>query len=95
MVDRPDIPSLVLAGVITLVGWAYHAWIARATGPPVVAVDEGAPDTKPAPLPGHRLEPPAVVAVLTNGFRVPASAITATALDLAARGWIRLWIISY
>jgi hypothetical protein len=34
-----------------------------------------------------------VVALLTNGFRVPASAITATALDLASRGWVRLAVV--
>ena len=40
-----------------------------------------------------RWSTPAVVALLTNGFRVPASAITATALDLAARGWVRLAVV--
>ena len=45
------------------------------------------------PIDGRPLESPAVVALLTNGFRVPTSAITATALDLASRGWVRLAVI--
>jgi hypothetical protein len=46
-------------------------------------------NSRPAPPDTKRLEPPAVVAMLTNGYDVPACAVGATALDLARRGWIR------
>ena len=90
LVDRPHTPSLTIAAVATIAGWLYHLWSQHATRPaPAIAPDD-APDQKPAPIAGRPLESPAVVAMLTNGFRVPATAITATALDLASRGWVRL-----
>jgi hypothetical protein len=58
-----------------------------------VSVPDGADDRRPDPIDGDAFETPAVVALLTNGFRVPASAITATTLDLAARGWVRLAVV--
>lgn len=45
---------------------------------------------RPAPMADGQLEPPAVVAVLTNGYEVPPAAVTATAVDLVRRGWLRL-----
>jgi hypothetical protein len=93
LLDRPATPSLTIAVLATLAGWAYHAWSGYTARPPAIDVADGATDHKPAPLAQHAIEPPAVVALLTNGFRVPNSAITATALDLAARGWVRLAVV--
>jgi Predicted membrane protein (DUF2207) len=50
-------------------------------------------DGRPAPLPGDVVEPPAVVGLLTGGFRTPNLAVTATLLDLAAREWVRLAVV--
>lgn len=93
LVDRPHTGSLAVAVIATLAGWAYHLWSELATRPAGAVAADDAPDQKPAPIDGQALEPPAVVALLTNGFRVPASAITATALDLASRGWVRLAVV--
>ncbi len=92
-VGRPHTASLTVAVIAVLAGWLYHAWSEYATRPAAAVAPEDAPDSKPAPIEGRPLESPAVVALLTNGFRVPASAITATALDLAARGWVRLAVV--
>ena len=92
LVDRPHTPSLTIAAVATIVGWLFHVWSQYATRPDPAHAPDDASDQKPPPIDG-RLETPAVVALLTNGFRVPASAITATALDLAARGWLRLAVV--
>lgn len=84
---RPDTSLLVIALLVAALGWGWHvrtAWSTRPTHDPATG------DRRPAPLDGHTLEPPAVVALLTNGYDVPNTAATATALDLAARGWIRL-----
>ena len=93
LLDRPSVPALVVAVGALVAGWAFHLWSDR----PLPTVDPGdtSPigDRRPDPIPGQRLETPAVVALLTNGFEVPRSAITATAVDLAARGWIRLGIV--
>ena len=93
LVDRPHTPSLTIAAVATLAGWLFHLWSQYATQPAPATAPDDAPDQKPPPVDGRPLESPAVVALLTNGFRVPASAITATALDLAARGWVRLAVV--
>lgn len=84
---RPSTPLLVVAVVAGLAGWAWHVWVGQLRRPDDVVADG---DRRPEPLDGHPLEPPAVVALLTNGYEVPNTAVTATALDLAARGWIRL-----
>ncbi len=68
-------------------------WSEYAARPASVTVPDAADDRRPEPIDGTSLETPAVVALLTNGFRVPASAITATTLDLAARGWVRLAVV--
>jgi len=84
---RPTTTTLSLAVVCAVLGWllyAYADWSTRAKPEPV------GPERRPAPLGDDRLEPPAVVAVLTNSYAVPRTAVTATALDLAARGWVRL-----
>jgi hypothetical protein len=91
--DRPATTPLAIAVVTVLAGAGYHVWSSIAARPATPGEDETDRDRRPEPLPGNRLEPPAVVALLTNGFRVPNSAITATALDLAARGWVRLAIV--
>ncbi len=93
LLDRPATPSLTLAGLVVLGGWLYHVWSEYAARPASVTVTDGADDRRPEPIDGTSLETPAVVALLTNGFRVPASAITATTLDLAARGWVRLAVV--
>jgi hypothetical protein len=93
LVDRPHTPSLTIAALATVAGWLYHLWCQYATRPAPAVAPEDAPDLKPPPIEGRPLESPAVVALLTNGFRVPASAITATALDLASRGWVRLAVV--
>jgi hypothetical protein len=84
--DRPSTGGLVLAIACLVIAWALHVraeWASRPT-----AVEPG-PAERPS-TPDQGLEPPAVVGLLTNGYDVPRAAVTATALDLAARGWIRL-----
>lgn len=85
--QRPASTTLMVAIGAALAGLVWHAHTERSTRPDH---DEPSGDRRPAPLDGHPLEPPAVVALLTNGYDVPNTALTATALDLAARGWIRL-----
>lgn len=87
IVDRPSTNTLIAAIAMALVGWALHIRAEWATSAPRA---EPRGDARPEPLPGHTsLEPPAVVAVLTNDYEIPNSAVTATAIDLAARRWIR------
>jgi hypothetical protein len=93
LVDRPATSWLVIAVAVAAAGWAHHLWSQRALLPDDPPLGEPSIDTRPAALDGHPLEPPAVVALLTNRFHVPLSAITATALDLAARGWVRLTVV--
>lgn len=85
--QRPSTTASVIAILAVLAGWGWHLWAARSTRPADV---EPSGDRRPPPIDGQPLEPPAVVALLTNGYVVPDTAVTATALDLAARGWIRL-----
>jgi hypothetical protein len=87
LVDRPATTPLVVALVLVGLGWVVHGW-SWWSSPPKRPIATGT--TKPAARAGAPLEAPAVVALLTNDFEVPPSAITATLLDLAARGWIRL-----
>ena len=97
---RPTTSTLVAAVLAVVVGWALHVRADWATRP---AGDEPSGDRRPEPLDGGpiepgtiepgTIEPPAVVALLTNGYDAPNTAVTATALDLAARGWIRLTTI--
>lgn len=84
---RPTTSTLVIAVLAAIAGWAWHIrseWATRPSSP------AGSGDQRPAPIDGLPLETPAVVALLTNGYVAPNTAVTATALDLAARGWIRL-----
>ncbi len=85
--DRPTTSTLALAVLVAVAGWALHGYTAWSTRPPII---EPAAAKRPEPLADGSTEPPAVVALLTNGYDVPRTAVTATALDLAARGWIRL-----
>ncbi|MFP5487941.1 MAG: DUF2207 family protein, partial [Acidimicrobiia bacterium] len=87
---RPSTTTLVVAIVAAIAGWGWHLQASRATRPGDV---EPTGERRPEPIDGAGLEPPAVVALLTNGYDVPNTAVTATALDLAARGWIRLTIV--
>ncbi len=87
---RPSTTALSIVVVCAVLGWGLHwfaEWSTRPRSEPPGAA------RRPAPLEGGTVEPPAVVALLTNGFDVPRSAVVATALDLAARGWIRLTTI--
>jgi hypothetical protein len=84
---RPSTSMLVAALVAAAAGWLLHWWAEWSTRS---APAEPGAATRPPALADDRLEPPAVVALLTNRYDVPRSAVTATALDLAARGWIRL-----
>jgi hypothetical protein len=84
---RPTTSLVVVALITAIAGWAWHvrgAWATRPDHEPPTG------DQRPLPLDDHGVEPPAVVALLTNGYDAPNTAVTATALDLAARGWIRL-----
>ena len=85
--DRPSGTSLAIAITAAVAGWALYFWAEYSTRQ---SVDAPTTDRRPAPMPDHGIETPAVVALLTNDFRTPQAAVTATALDLAARGWIRL-----
>jgi hypothetical protein len=85
--NRPTTTSMALAIICATIGWLLHLYAEWNTRAPV---GQTGPTTRPAPLVDGELEPPAVVALLTNGYDVPRTAVAATALDLAARGWIRL-----
>ncbi len=87
ILDRPSTGTLITAIVIGLVGWAIHLWFYWIKRPRLL---EPVGRQRPTVNAAGVLEPPAVVALLTNDYEVPRSAVTATALDLAARGWIRL-----
>jgi len=91
ILDRPASTPLALATLIVIAGWAYHLWSASVRPPQPEAVSG---DQRPAAIGGNaRVEPPAVVGLITNGWSVPNSAITSTAIDLAARGWVRLAVV--
>ncbi len=87
ILDRPSTGTLTVAIVLGVVGWVLHGYFYWTKRPRLL---EPIGTNRPDPIEGDALEPPAVVALLTNGYDVPRSAVTATALDLAARGWIRL-----
>lgn len=87
ILDRPNTGTLTIAIVVVILGWVLHAWFYWSKRPKLL---EPIGTKRPAGPEGGELEPPAVVALLTNEYDVPRSAVTATALDLAARGWIRL-----
>ncbi|MDW3212845.1 MAG: DUF2207 domain-containing protein [Ilumatobacteraceae bacterium] len=87
ILDRPTTGALTVAILVGAIGWALHAYAYWSKRPRLL---EPVGTKRPDPLDDGTLEPPAVVALLTNGYDVPRSAVTATALDLAARGWIRL-----
>ncbi len=93
LVQRPSTGALVVAVIATAVGFALHRFAEHSTA--IAPIDPDG-DRKPGPAGddhGHQPDTPAVVALLTNEFRVPRSAVTATALDLAARGWIRITVV--
>lgn len=87
ILDRPSTGTLTVAIVVGVAGWLLHGYAYWSKRPRLL---EPIGTTRPDPIDEGTLEPPAVVALLTNGYDVPRSAVTATALDLAARGWIRL-----
>lgn len=83
--DRPSTSSIVLVAFLAMLGWGWHVrctLVSRPRGWPL-------PDTDRRPADLGVPEPPAVVALLTNGFDTPDVAVSATVLDLAARGWVR------
>ena len=70
LLDRPATGSLTFAAVAVAAGWAYHVWCEHATS------TRGRRRNRRPPAGRRRAagaESPAVVAVLTNGFRVPTS----------------------
>jgi hypothetical protein len=84
---RPSTPALVLAIGVATLGWLAlrrAIWAAAPSRPAPVG------DQRPRPARNGWMEPPAVVALLTNDYTVPPTAVTATALDLASRGWIQI-----
>lgn len=83
----PSGTAATFAAIGALVTWLVHRDTARRTSPPR-PIEIG--DRRPAADTAGRLEQPAVVGLLTNDYEVPTSAVPATALDLARRGWIRL-----
>lgn len=87
ILDRPAGGTLTVAIVFGIIGWLCHLFFYWSKRP---QVPEPVGTKRPDPIDGDRIEAPAVVALLTNEYDVPRSAVTATALDLAARGWIRL-----
>jgi len=87
VLDRPSGSTLTVAVVFGIAGWLCHLYFYWSKRPQLL---EPVGTKRPEPVDGDRIEPPAVVALLTNEYDVPRSAVTATALDLAARGWIRL-----
>ena len=87
MIDRPITNTLVIVVIVIAIGWLLHFRAAWATRP---KLGDSSGDKKPEPIAGAGIEPPAVVALLTNGYDTPRSAVTATAIDLATRGWVRL-----
>lgn len=87
VLDRPSIGTLIAATIIAVAGWAVQWWLWRSTRPPLV--EPGEP-VRPTPIDEGPLESPALISLLTNGYRVPPSAATATALDLSARRWLRI-----
>lgn len=87
ILDRPASGTLTVAIVVVALGWLLHGYFYWSKRPRLL---EPMGTKRPDPVDGGVLEPPAVVALLTNGYDIPRSAVTATALDLAARGWIRL-----
>ena len=92
---RPTSGAITWMVVLALIGLAAHwvaEWVSRPPRPEAGASSRPAPlaaDGNGIPL-AHRVEPPAVVGVLTNDYAVPQSAAVATVLDLAARGWVRI-----
>ena len=87
MTDRPSSGLLVVAVICTIAGWLALRYAMRVSRP---ARPQPVGDQRPPADQYGVIEPPAVVALLTNGYVVPPAAITATVLDLAARGWVRL-----
>lgn len=85
--NRPTTTSLSLAIACAAIGWLVHAYVEWSTR---AHAGQPGPAARPAPLDNGQLEPPAVAALLTNGYDTPRTAVVATTLDLAARGWIRL-----
>jgi Predicted membrane protein (DUF2207) C-terminal domain len=73
-----------VAGTVALLAWAGgYAGIMVARRPPRLAADPRWQGAWPQ-------QPPAVAALLVSGWTVPPRAITATILDLAARGYLEV-----
>lgn len=84
---RPNTPFLAAAFGATVLGWLALRRAQWAAAPPRPSPSG---DERPRPARNGWMEPPAVVALLTNGYEVPPTAVTATALDLASRGWVQI-----
>lgn len=84
---RPDGAWTVFTLVAVVVAVLVRRHVETTTRPPR-PVEIGR--DRPRAADDGRLEPPAVIGLLTNAARVPSSAVTATVLDLARRRWVRL-----
>jgi hypothetical protein len=84
---RPNTPMLAIAIGVAALGWLAlrrAKWAAEPSRPAPIG------NERPRAARNGWMEPPAVVALLTNDYSVPPTAVTATTLDLASRGWIQL-----
>lgn len=79
---EPATGPLITSGVLTAVAAAWVAVGTRLLTPSRILADGESAEIGP--------ESPAVVGLLTNGFRVTPDAAVATLLDLVARGWLRI-----
>ncbi len=79
---RPNPPLVVLGAIVAGLSLIVSQRSMARLSPPV-PIEIG--DRRPGP----DQEPPAVVGLITNGYRVPRTAIVATTVDLIRRGWVR------
>lgn len=82
LLGRPS-PVLVIVSALFAALAAAAWWRVRERVSPPVPIEIG--DRRPGP----DLEPPAVIGLITNGVRVPRTAVVATVIDLIRRGWLR------
>ncbi len=82
LLGRPNSVLVILAAVVAGLSMIVSQRSSARLSPPV-PIEIG--DRRPGP----DQEPPAVVGLITNGYRVPRTAVVATTIDLIRRGWVR------